>query len=64
MIDSGTSVIVGPKTLVEPLIVNITVNDDCSGVDELPNLTWTIDVLEYVMGTLDYVLSVTDGIDT
>ena len=33
VIDSGTSVIVGPKTLVEPLIAGITVNDDCSGVD-------------------------------
>ena len=64
VIDSGTSVIVGPKTLVEPLIANITVAEDCSGVDELPNLTWTIDGLEYVMGPRDYVLSVTDGTDT
>ena len=58
MIDSGTSVIVGPKALVEPLIAGITVNDDCSGVENLPNLTFTIDGLDYVMTPNDYVLSV------
>ncbi len=64
VIDSGTSVIVGPKSLVDPLIAGITVNEDCSGVENLPNLTWTIDGLDYVMTPNDYVLSVTDGTDT
>lgn len=64
VIDSGTSVIVGSKTLVDPLIAGITVNEDCSGLDLLPNLTWTIDGLDYVMTPHDYVLSVTDGTDT
>lgn len=63
VIDSGTSVIVGPKTLVEPLIAGITVNDDCSGVDQLPNLTWTIDGLDYVLTPNDYVLTVVQGTD-
>jgi Eukaryotic aspartyl protease len=61
VIDSGTSVIVGPKSIVDPLIAGITVNDDCSGVDALPNLTWTIDGLDYVMTPNDYVLSVESG---
>jgi cathepsin D len=63
VIDSGTSVIVGPKALVEPLIAGITVNDDCSGVEDLPNLTFTLDGLDYVMTPNDYVLSVEQGGD-
>ena len=62
VIDSGTSVMVGPKSIVGPLIAGIVVNDDCSGVEDLPNLTWTIDGIDYVMTPNDYVLTVTqDG---
>jgi len=61
VIDSGTSVIVGSKKIVDPLIQGITVNDDCSGVESLPNLTWTIDGIDYVMTPNDYVLSVEEG---
>jgi len=63
VIDSGTSVIVGPKTLVDPLIAGITVNDDCSGVEQLPNLTFEIDGLDYVLTPNDYVLTVVQGTD-
>jgi hypothetical protein len=63
VIDSGTSVIVGPKTLVEPLIAGITVNDDCTGVEQLPNLTFEIDGLDYVLTPNDYVLTVVQGTD-
>ncbi|TNV77903.1 hypothetical protein FGO68_gene6322 [Halteria grandinella] len=52
VIDSGTSVIVGSKTIVDPLIAGITVNDDCSGIESLPNLTWTIDGRECVLGVI------------
>lgn len=58
VIDSGTSVIVGPKSLVDPLIEGITVHETCRGVSDLPNLTWTIDGIDYVMTPADYVLSV------
>jgi len=40
VIDTGTSVIVGPNTYIKPLIDGITVNDDCSGVSDLPNITF------------------------
>lgn len=63
VIDSGTSVIVGPKTIVEPLIAGITVNDDCSGVENLPDLTWTIDGIDYTLTPNDYVLAVESGGD-
>lgn len=61
VIDSGTSVIVGNKDLVDPLIEGIVVNDDCSGVELLPNITFTIDGLDYVLNHNDYVLRVSDG---
>jgi cathepsin D len=60
VIDTGTSVIVGPNALVDPIIAGITVNEDCSGVDDLPDITFTIDTTDYVMKPKDYVLAVTD----
>lgn len=42
-IDSGTSLIVGADTLINPLIANITVNEDCSGVESLPDITLYFD---------------------
>ena len=59
VIDSGTSVIVGPKQLVDPMIKDIKVRRTCKGVEDLPNLTWTIDGIDYVLTPKDYVLSVT-----
>lgn len=64
VIDSGTSVIVGPNTLVAPLIAGITVADDCSNVASLPSITFTIDDTDYVLESKDYVLSVTQGDQT
>lgn len=64
VIDSGTSVLVGPKTLVDPLIKGITVNSDCSGLDSLPSITFQIDNIDYTLTPRDYVLQVTQGSDT
>jgi hypothetical protein len=58
VIDSGTSVLVGPAALVNPLINGITVNDDCSGIEKLPDVTFTIDGIDYVLTYNDYVLQV------
>lgn len=64
VIDSGTSVLVGPNTIVKPLIEGITVNQDCSGLDTLPTITFQIDNIDYVLHPEDYVLKVTQGSDT
>lgn len=48
-IDSGTSLIVGPKEIIDPLIEGIVVNQDCSGVDDLPDITFTMDDHGYVL---------------
>ena len=49
-IDSGTSLIVGPATVVDPWIQGITVNKDCSGVEALPDLTMRFDDTVFTLG--------------
>ena len=63
-IDSGTSLIMGPNTVIQPLIEGITVNKDCSGKDDLPNITFTFDSTDYVLTPSDYVLEITQGKST
>lgn len=60
-IDSGTSLIVGSESVIGPLIEGITVNKDCSGIDKLPNLTFTIEKTPYVLSYEDYVVTVNSG---
>ena len=59
VIDSGTSLLVGPKALVDPLIAGITVKQDCSNLNSLPTMSFTIDSQTYTLDPVDYVLSVT-----
>jgi Eukaryotic aspartyl protease len=58
VIDSGTSVIVGPKHLMAPLLEGISVRKDCSGLDELPEISFIFDDTEYKLSPQDYVLKV------
>lgn len=43
VIDSGTSLLVGPKELTDKLTAGIEVKSDCSGIDDLPDISFTID---------------------
>tara|TARA_B110000285_G_C15023867_1_gene563079 strand:- start:77 stop:1000 length:924 start_codon:yes stop_codon:yes gene_type:complete len=61
VIDSGTSLLVGPKKIVDPLIKGITVKKDCSNIDSLPSMTFTIDETDYELDASDYVLKITQG---
>ena len=61
VIDSGTSLLVGPKKIVDPLIKGITVKKDCSNIDTLPSMTFTIDEADYELDASDYVLKITQG---
>ena len=63
-IDSGTSLIMGPNTLIAPLIEGITVEQDCSNLDSLPDITFTFDTTDYVLHATDYVLKETIGTQT
>jgi len=64
VIDSGTSLLVGPKEVTDPLISGITVKKDCSNLKDLPVLTFTIDNQEYPLTGEDYVLQITQGKQT
>jgi len=48
VIDSGTSVLVGPNALVKQITANFPkVSTDCSNIDAFPNVTFTIDGSDY-----------------
>jgi len=59
-IDSGTSVIVGSASMINPLIEGIVVDQMCAGIDALPTITLTFDNTDYVMTPADYVVQVTE----
>jgi len=61
VIDSGTSLLVGPKKIVDPLIKGIRVKKDCSNLDDLPTMTFTIDETAYELDAKDYVLQITQA---
>jgi saccharopepsin len=63
-IDSGTSLIMGPNTLLKPLLEGITVEQDCSNLSSLPDITFTFDSQDYVLNASDYVLKETIGKNT
>jgi len=58
VIDSGTSLLVGPKAIVDQMIKGISVNSDCSNLDQLPELGFTIDQQYYPLAAKDYVLEI------
>jgi len=60
VIDSGTSLIAGPKALVDQLIDGIVVDKKCKGIEALPDLTFTLDDTEYVLKYSDYVLQLSE----
>ena len=61
VIDSGTSLIVGPKAIIGPLIEGIKVKRTCAGYEQNPDITVTIDDTDYVLTPDDYVVKVTQA---
>lgn len=60
-IDSGTSLIVGSAEIIDPVIKGIEVNQECEGIDLLPDITFTIDNIDYVLTQEDYVVKIDQG---
>jgi cathepsin D len=56
VIDSGTSVIVGPQKLIDELTDGIKVHRMCKDIETLPDVTFTIDNIDYVLTWKDYVV--------
>jgi len=60
ILDTGTSLIVGSKNIIDGINAQIgTVDPKCAGVENLPNVTVTISGDEYVLTPEDYVIKVT-----
>lgn len=65
IVDTGTSLLVGPTKVVEDLTKQIgSVSSDCSNVSSLPTITFTLGGVEYPLTSDDYVLKVTQDGET
>jgi len=64
VIDSGTSLIMGPESIINKLVDGIPEEPDCDKLADLPDITFTIDDKDYVLKPDDYVLKVSDGGET
>jgi len=58
VIDSGTSVIIGPEHLITQVVAGLSVKQDCSDVDSLPSITFTFNNEDFVLDPQDYVVKV------
>jgi hypothetical protein len=65
VVDTGTSLLVGPTSICDELIKEIgTVESDCSNISSLPALTFTLGGTEYQLTSEDYVLKITQDGET
>jgi len=61
----GTSLILGPTELVNSIIENVDVNEDCGNVDSLPTLSWVMGGVAFDLTPDQYVLRLpTSDIDS
>jgi len=59
VIDSGTSVLVGPNKLVNQITAGFPrCKLDCSNINDFPDVAFTIDDTEYTLTAKDYILQV------
>jgi hypothetical protein len=56
IVDSGTSLIVGPTTVVSNILSQLNINSNCQGVNNLPDITFTIGNNNYAIPSSIYVL--------
>lgn len=62
--DSGTSLLTGPTDDLFTLLSKLQVDENCRGVESLPDITFVIDGVNYDMQPDDYVMTVTeDGVE-
>lgn len=57
-VDTGTSFIAGPAEDVQPILYASRVKPDCSNIDDLPIVYFTINNVRYEMHPRDYVIQV------
>merc|ERR1712113_1108913 len=55
---------IGPNSIISPLIDGIKVHRLCRGIEDLPDITFTMDGIDYVLTWEDYVVQVTQDDQT
>jgi cathepsin D len=58
VVDSGTSVITGPSSIINPLMDRINATLDCSNVDSLPPLAFVIAGRTFTLTADQYVIRI------
>jgi len=56
IVDTGTSLIVGPALAVRKLLSEVNVKEDCSNLGSLPNITWHFGSASLTLPASIYVL--------
>jgi len=56
IVDSGTSLIVGPNSVVSSILSKLNINENCNGVSSLPDIVFTIGNNNYAVPSSIYVL--------
>lgn len=56
IVDSGTSLIVGPTKVVSQILSQLNINSNCNGVSSLPDIVFTIGSDSYAIPSSIYVL--------
>jgi len=62
IIDTGTSVIVGTKKIVDTMLTTLGLSGqdvDCSKVSSLPDIVFTFDTTDYPLPSSMYIIPVT-----
>ena len=59
IVDSGTSLIVGPTSVISTILSDLNVKSDCSNLSTLEDVTFTIDNIQYSIPASIYVLQTT-----
>lgn len=58
VMDTGTSLIMGPTSLIDQIIDGIVVDKHCVGIDALPDITFTIGGIDYLFTARDYIVEI------
>lgn len=58
IVDTGTSVIVGPKAMIAKLTSQLPAKIDCANLSQYPVLTFTLGGIDYPLQPEQYFISV------
>lgn len=59
--DTGTSLITGPSDSVYELLDKVDVDNNCDSLQELPDITFVVDGVNYTLKPEEYVLKDDDA---